>query len=271
MRLLKNVLAAMLISLSISLTACTREVPVEVPVPAPTCNPGPIPVFPPLRAEKCVDGETELVCLTPQDAAAIWAWVKDMGRWAERAQICHDVQSLMFATPKLEGSPAPAVTRTELDGLAKDLSDPRVKWTIVYRKCGFENAFYKPWSREIEICTEMLEYPGVRFFLAHEIAHAYITQLDVPFTGSAEAAADELAAVLLIKSGHADAVGDGALYWLAQAEESNVPGWADHPDHDQRAWTLSCLFLETNPVAPLPAECRGDLQRVQRTWIRLLK
>lgn len=271
MRILKNVLVAMLISLSTCSTACTKETLVPVAEPAPKCNPGQFPQFPQLAAEKCSDGEVELVCLTPADAAAIWAWARETGRWAERVQVCQDTHSLAFTLPtKVEEEPLPAVTRTELDKLAKQLLDPRLKVSVVYEQCGHENAYYHPVERKIVICTEMLKYPAVRFFLAHEIAHAYIVQLEIPFTGSHEAAADELATVLLLRLGRADAVADAALYWAGEAEQSNVPGFADHPDHDQRFWTLSCLTLEATGSL-LPAECRSSLQRVQRTWAKLLK
>lgn len=268
MRLFKSALVAALISLSTCSTSCTREVPVEVPVPAPPCQLDPIPSFPRIAPEKCVDGETELVCLTPADAAAIWAWARDTERWAERAVACHGLE--FTPTPKLEADPAPLVTRTELERLFRQLIDPRLEVTLEFKKCGFENAFYDPDSRSVLICTEMLDYPAVRFFLAHEVAHAYIVQLDVPFTGSHEAAADELAAVLLFRMGRAVDVAHAAAYWMRASLDGNVPGWADHPDNDQRYWRLSCLAREA-AGALLPPFCRSDLARVDTTWTRLLK
>lgn len=266
-RLFKSALLATLILLSIFSVACTREVPVAVPAPTVTCSPGPIPVFPSLpTVEKCSEGEVQLVCMSPGDAAAIWSWAREMGRWSERAQVCTD----------LADSPLPAqvtlhATFAQLAKLAAKLSDPRVHIEVEVKTCGQENAFYYPDTRTITFCTEMMKYGGAaRFFLAHEIAHAYIVQLDLPFTGSHEAAADELASYLLIKAGMAKDVRAAGRYWREQAVLSNVPGYADHPDHDQRGWTMSCLADEALKV-PTSIFCRGDLARVQHNWARILK
>lgn len=271
MRLFKSVLAAMLISLSISSAGCPANTPVQVPVPAPSCSPGTIPVFPRVVPEKCVDGEVELVCLTPADGAAIWAWARDMGRWAERAQVCADTRSLAFTGGVPVDLLAPARI-VDLMALATKLADPRVHIEVSVEECGQENAFYHPFRRLIVFCTEMLAYgpATARFFLAHEIAHAYIVQLDLPFTGSHEAAADELAAYLMIRAGHAKDLLEAAKYWTAQAEETSVPGWADHPDHDQRAHTLRCLGQEATHGKD-QLLCRGDLPRIQRNWAKILK
>ncbi len=272
MPLFRNALVAALISLSTCSVGCQKPQVVTVPVPSPTCDPGPIPAFPRLAPEVCVDGEVELVCMTPVDAAAIWAWARDMGRWSERALLCADTKDaplgLVDTSDILFGSD----TVYRLPQLAGRIADPRVRIDVSLKECGFQNAFYHPASRTITFCTEMLVHaPGaVRFFLAHEVAHAYIVQLDLPFTGSHEAAADELAAYLMIKAGYAEDLITVAKYWDTRDEATgSVPTWADHPANGQRAWTLGCLGAEaTGRLVPL---CRGDLTRIKHNWERLLK
>lgn len=266
MRLFRNALVATLISLSTCSTACTREVPVATPVPAPSCNPGPIPPFPRLAVEKCSDGDVRLVCMSPADAAAIWAWARDVGRWSERASVCTDNSD---APLPLVSRPTPAVV--DLLNLATKLEDPRVDIDVAFIECDYPNAYYWPASRQIEICTSLftLEPGALRFILAHEIAHAYIVQLDVPFTGLHEAAADELAAFLLIRAGHTKDLLDASWYWLTLGKTQTVAPWAEHPGNEQRYHTLRCLYYEaTNAPAPL---CRHDLARVTRHWTRLLQ
>lgn len=270
-RLFKNVLVAALISLSTCSTACTKEVPVATPVPAPECNPGPIPVFPAIKAEKCNDGDVDLVCLTPADAAAIWAWARETGRWAERIQVCTDARSLLSPGP-FSDAVAVVVSKSRLARFADALRDPRVDFSLTFEPCGTENAFYWPATHEIVVCDEIL-YRGtavIRAIVAHEVSHAYILQLDIPYTGSHEVAADELGAYLLAKTGHGADLLAIADLWRDMGEINNVSGWDDHPDFDQRYWTLHCLGQEATK-ASVDLLCRQDLARITHTWDRLLK
>lgn len=67
-------------------TGCAARVQ-YVPVVMNTCHPGPAPELPALTAEPC----GEFVCLTPDSATAIWLYVRDVQRYAERANLCADV------------------------------------------------------------------------------------------------------------------------------------------------------------------------------------
>lgn len=272
-RLFKNVLVAALISLSTCSTACTKEVPVATPVPAPECSPGPMPTFPALKAEKCTDGEVDLVCLTPADAASIWAWARETGRWAERIQVCTDARALFPAGSSISDAIAVVVSKSRLLQFADSVRDPRVDFALKFEDCGTENAYYWYESHDIVVCNEILHRGTkvIRAIVAHEISHAYIMQLNVPFTGSHEVAADELGAYLLIKTGHAKDLFAIADVWKELDVANDVPGWDDHPDFDQRYWTLYCLGQEAIKVSLVHPLCRHDLARVTRTWDRLLK
>jgi Putative metallopeptidase len=266
MPLFKSALVAALISLS----SCSSPQVVQVPAPAPVCRPGAFPKFPELSPERCDDGEVQLVCMTPADAAAIWAWQRDVGRWSERVLVCTDDDApVLKLIPDLGDILFGADTVYRLPELARKIADPRVRIDVRLTHCGFENAFYNPLDETIVFCAEMLEHaPGaVRFFLAHEIAHAYVVQLGLPTTGSDEVSADELAAYLLIRAGLGDDLEDAAQFFASQPGE--IPSFDDHPGNMQRAWTLGCLGLNARGLTrPF---CRNDLARVQRNWARILK
>lgn len=129
------------------------------------------------------------------------------------------------------------------------------------------NAFYFPALRHIVLCTELLALPpGVaRFIYAHEYAHAVILQRGIPYTGSHEMAADELAAVTLALNGFVDDVNDAGLFWISLG--TNNPPWADHPDSDERGWTLRCLASGYNYRHE---GCTKEFQRKLYTWWYLL-
>lgn len=264
MRLFKNLLVATLVSLATCSTSCTRTVPVASPAPTVECNAGPAPTFPKLQSFPCADSDgNEFVCLTPPDAAAIWKFVKDDGRYKERLQVCADSVSATWAP-------------NDIAKLVGQLADRRLTFDLEVRDCGpglaGGKAWYFPSAARVVFCTETLKEADdgtSRFILAHEIAHAYIHQLRVPYTGSHEAAADELAALLLIKIGRAQDVLDASRYFHAEGKKETVSPWADHPEHMQRFHTLRCLALEAQKKDRLL--CRDDLARIKRNWERLLK
>jgi hypothetical protein len=246
-----------------SSTACIKEVPVATP--ATPCNLGPFPTFPSLSASACPDSDQ--VCMSPDDAAAIWLWARDTSRWAEHATVCLDVQAL--AAPGIPVSAAaPIKAPYGLEELLADMYHPAVEVDVYLEQCGVVNAYYFPAGKYVTLCVEILAFgPGVsRYVLAHELAHAVIMQLDLPIPGSQEAAADELAAYVLIRTGRVQDLLDATTFWL-NADGDPDP-WDDHPTHLQRAWAMGCLALESlGEIGTLP--CERKLDRVLRTWDRL--
>lgn len=270
MRLFKNALVATLISLSVCSSGCPANTPVQIPVPAPSCSPGDYPRFPRIRPEVCVDGDVELVCLTPADGAAIWAWARETERWSERVRVCVDTRERPFIPGPRLGTASKLKLPPEIARVIPEMAHPGVTVRVDVVDCGtVENAWYYPDTKHVEFCSSLLALPApvARFILAHELAHAIIVQLDVPYTGSHEEAADELAALVLLATG--DDLREVARYWYQESITTEVPTWADHPSHLQRFHTLRCMAAEA--AGTLEPLCyRGGFKRAARTWMRLL-
>lgn len=156
-----------------------------------------------------------------------------------------------------------------LGGIPAVMIDGRVRVTTHWEECGALNAFYSPAKRSITLCTELLAAPPgfVRYVYAHELAHAVIIQLDIPFTGSHEAAADELAAVMFGLYGMADDIDEAGRYWMARGQDN--PPWSDHPDDDWRGLRLRCLAYGA-VSKNRDHECTEMFLRASSSWLRLL-
>jgi hypothetical protein len=83
---------------------------------------------------------------------------------------------------------------------------PGVDVNVVWKSCGQRNAYYVEATKTVELCTELVGMPDlvIQFYLTHELSHGIIEQLDLPFTGNEEYAADELAMVMLHMMGRDD-------------------------------------------------------------------
>lgn len=157
---------------------------------------------------------------------------------------------------------------------AKDLRDvmyamrtPGVSTTVSWEDCGQVNAFYIISKRHVVLCNELkiLPEPVIRYVLAHELAHGIIHQRDIPYTVSGEAAADELAGVMLLLYGDEEAVHSASLFWWTQGE--NNPPWDDHPDDDERGWRLGELWAGYHGRTE---ELWWYFRRATAAWFRLL-
>ena len=142
---------------------------------------------------------------------------------------------------------------------------------ISLRACGYSNAWYHADTRTLEFCTELAaESPEFqRFVVAHEMSHAIIDQLEVPFTGSEEDAADELGALLLISTGHAeDLVGAASHYW--EETDSTPDPTDDHATSQRRGWNLLCLYAGSIGDRAGSVMCTYKFSRAAHAWARLL-
>lgn len=150
------------------------------------------------------------------------------------------------------------------------LSVPGVAVEFEIQLCGDVNGFYDVEARKITLCAETwLESPGlVRYMIAHEYAHAVIRQLDVPYSGGEEAAADELAALLLAGSGLAADI-DAAAVWFAK-DKTPERAKGRHQSGAKRAAVLSCLARGASDIRDDNAGCRAEYLGKVRTWQRLL-
>ena len=176
-----------------------------------------------------------------------------------------------------------------------------------FAQCGENNAYYVPEDHEIQVCIEMFE--GERenfanyyeseeeiedavngsflFTVFHEVGHALIDVLDIPFTGREEDAADSLAAWWLIDGddGEESAI-SGALSFYTDPDEAAELEESDFSDEhslsQQRYYTLTCLVYgsDTTQYANLLEEewlteeraeqCPAEFERLSTTWYRLL-
>lgn len=176
-----------------------------------------------------------------------------------------------------------------------------------FAQCGENNAYYIPDDREIQVCIEMFE--GERenfaayydteeeiedavngsflFTVFHEVGHALIDVLEIPFTSREEDAADSLAAWWLIDGddGEESAI-SGALSFYTDPDEATEIEESDFEDEhslsQQRYYTLTCLVYGSDPVqyANLLEEewltearaeqCPAEFERLTSTWYTLL-
>lgn len=114
---------------------------------------------------------------------------------------------------------------------------------VVWQNCGEDNAY---WDRRktVIMCNELRDNPEgqQRFYLAHEFAHAIIDRLDIPYTGSEETAADELATITLLMMGMEDDVVTMETVFTERARPYLDPT-DPHLHSLQRAHNLGCLRL----------------------------
>lgn len=168
----------------------------------------------------------------------------------------------------------------QLDRVAEAMRMPGVHVTVRWQDCGEVNAFYSSVDDEVfgvripahsvTMCNELrTESPGfVRYVLAHELSHAIIDQRGIPFTGSEEVAADELAAVVFgVYGWQTDFYATAERY--RQMADVWVPPWDPHPQPLVRAFTLGCMAAESE--GKYPVFCDPTMyQRALRSWMVLL-
>ncbi len=149
------------------------------------------------------------------------------------------------------------------------MSLPGVQTGVTWRDCGEVNGYYLPIAHRVVMCNELRAFrPGlIRYVLAHELAHGIIQQLDVPITGTEEWAADELAAVMLLATGHGNDVLEGAEFWLSwnRPEDPFDP----HLGDQRRFFDMACLvFTHDGSVV---RGCHASYRRSLSAWVRLLR
>jgi hypothetical protein len=139
--------------------------------------------------------------------------------------------------------------------------------TYDWEECGTVNAYYSIGPKHVTMCKELetVEHPIVGFVFAHELAHAVIIQQNIPFSGSGEVAADELAAITLIGMGRGDEV-FAAGEWFYEMGRPEDPT-DEHAGHERRGLYLMCLAAQAEGMnSPL---CYVDYARTKLAWERL--
>jgi hypothetical protein len=182
--------------------------------------------------------------------------------------LCLLAGSAVAAPPSGSDSLLPA--KKEWVALIADaMTLPGMKVSLSYRDCGQVNAYYWYATKTVVICNELLDEPigFVRFVMAHEMAHAVIMQKDIPYTGSHEDAADQLAAVFLYVNDMREDIYEAAE-WFYQWRDAEPSPLDDHTWPHQRAWQLFCYYVGTEETG---SECNHRFGQALKAWDRLLK
>ena len=186
-------------------------------------------------------------------------------------------------------------------GLVKDLNTQfkiPVDVVIKFSQCGSATAFYDPQQKTVDICYEFIKnmeslyatsgqnssdaaISNAEFVFYHEIGHALIDTLNIPFTGREEDAADQLALLMVLSGGDAPAVVTAyALGVQSQNQQSQL--WDEHSLDGQRFYNIICWLYGQNPdkyqaavSQLLPEErsknCVSEYNKMVSSWTRLLQ
>lgn len=249
-----------LAALIFSTTACAKTVEEPVIEPQPVC-PLPTWVEPPVLTAKACGND---VCLPWSQARDLGLWIGAARRWHDMAEICLNLGHFqrptpLFIKPESAEDRAAKIRASGVNQIVVGMTLKGMDVKVEWRQCGEVNGFYEFDEHTLVMCYELLELsPGfVRFVAAHEMSHAIIMQLDIPYTGLHEMAADELGAVVLhVLDRQADIL-DAAEYFhkLGRPEAP----WDPHPG-DLRRWVLLTLLAGEN----------GYFDHAVSTWARLL-
>lgn len=138
---------------------------------------------------------------------------------------------------------------------------PSVDVSYSWRPCETENSYYSPWTQTITLCTEFSQDPGAAVFVAaHEMAHAVTDQLADVLD---ENAADEVAALAMIKLDKRDELLAGAMWFRVKPNQKHIPG-DPHPGRGFRAWELMCL--EDGSEKAGAVECKALYYGIKAKW-----
>lgn len=138
---------------------------------------------------------------------------------------------------------------------------------VVVASCGEQNAYYSRLFDTITLCTELAPIgdDGIRFVVAHEMAHAAVAERGLPGIES-EAGADELATLVLELNEDRGAVTAGAEFMMSLTVN---PGPDDpHPPNMPRARSILCLDDGADEAGVDP-NCRVYFRSAVAGWTRL--
>src|SRR3954447_14049214 len=132
---------------------------------------------------------------------------------------------------------------------------------------------------------------NVLFVLGHEVAHALISQFELPVLGREEDAADALSTIIALKMGNSFAdrvVSNAARGWFLSDQRDRKEGvstdfYDEHGMDVQRAYHIVCLmvggapgkFVKLAEEVKLPEErqstCKFDYSNASWSWEQVLK
>lgn len=185
---------------------------------------------------------------------------------------------------------------------------------VVARPCKDPRAFYDSQTRDVVLCYGLVEELLARdsagigngqqfrisrriaFVVAHELGHALIHRLNLPFVGNEEIAADQVGAMLFIADDRIAAgwaISGTILFYELVADQPPLTErtgrqsfaatfGGDHPLLEQRFSNLACWtqgLLDKEPLEVAEqyvardrlAGCRPEALRARESWRRLLR
>ena len=216
-----------------------------------------------LNTEVC---QEDKVCMSIEMAVQLAEWMAADAEYHIAVKRCPMVEVVKALPEGAAEGKQPAKDEYKLAPLRLALvADIEVVW----KDCGEVNGYYVIASKIIVMCNELKTLdPGVvRFVFAHELSHAVIYQRDIPYTGSEEWAADELATLILIQLGDYEAL--VATVDMFAASGGGEATATSHPSHERRALYISCLALES--LGQTQNQCMVDYTRTKAAWMKLLR
>jgi hypothetical protein len=130
---------------------------------------------------------------------------------------------------------------------------------------------------------------GNLYFIAyHELAHALVSEFDLPVIGREEDAADRLAIMLMTpetKDDEPEYLLGAIEGWFAaatQIELKDIPWWDEHGTDNQRAYQIACLLYGSDAKryekiagsVDLPEDrretCVGESEQNSKSWSSLI-
>jgi hypothetical protein len=140
---------------------------------------------------------------------------------------------------------------------------------VVVADCGELNAAYLGDDDVVVLCSELEALPvaQVRFGVAHELAHAAMAEDDIALYDP-EAAADELAAIVLGDAGDRAAIDAGAEFFMELARRGHHEDEEHHADL-ARAFALLCLDDGYDGDQAANPACPVYLDHARAAWVRL--
>ena len=181
--------------------------------------------------------------------------------------------------------------------------------SIIFKECGFENAFYDRSKREVVMCYEFIEFlydfnsqisrsdqelalnflGSVLFIFYHEVGHALVDVYELPITGMAEDAVDQFSALYFLHSTGdfgKKIIGSASLLFLAEGLQKTkieqLRFWDEHSLDLQRFYNLACWIYGSDPKGSsylissgfLPKQradrCPAEYEQIDRSWQVLL-
>lgn len=174
---------------------------------------------------------------------------------------------------------------------------------IVFKECGFVNAYYTPLEKEVVLCDELLENfaqnfvyfvwseeeldtaitDATYFIFFHELGHGLIDIYNLTYSGREEDVVDQLSALVLVNLGEdgVRAAITGANFFYitsSQIDTQYYPFWDEHALGQQRYYNILCWVYGSNPQEyndfvgeyGLPMEravrCQREYEKMSQFW-----